>query len=92
MSYISISLYRKVLNHALKEGISREELLNLPTPITSVDSVQAVPADHFFSLHELLDEKLGPGFSVRVINLANFRLSTWHIIQCPRQVKVLYLL
>lgn len=66
MSYISISLYRKVLNHALKEGMSREDFLNLPTPITSVDSIQAVPADHFFSLHELIDEKLGPGFSVRV--------------------------
>ncbi|MFY0654589.1 MAG: AraC family transcriptional regulator ligand-binding domain-containing protein [Cyclobacteriaceae bacterium] len=66
MSYISISLYRKVLNHAISEGMSRDDFLQLPTPIDTIDNIQAVPADHFFELHELVDEKLGPGFSVRV--------------------------
>ncbi|MFZ1806986.1 MAG: AraC family transcriptional regulator ligand-binding domain-containing protein [Cyclobacteriaceae bacterium] len=66
MNYISINLYRKVLHHAMDEGMTRDEIDNLPTPIGSIDNIQAVPAPHFFELHELLDDKLGPGFSVRV--------------------------
>lgn len=66
MNYISISLYRKVINHALLEGLSREYFENLPTSIDVIDNIEAVPADHFFQLHELLDQTLGPGFSVRV--------------------------
>jgi len=66
LKYISISLYKKVIAYALAEGMNREECDNLPTPIDEIESVQAVPADHFFKLHEILDEKLGPGFSVRV--------------------------
>ena len=65
MNYISISLYRKLINCALSEGMSRENFTDLPTPIDAIDSIKAVPADHFFELHEILDEKLGPGFSVR---------------------------
>ena len=66
MKYISISLYRKMLNCAISEGMARDDFMDLPTPIDTIDSIQAVPADHFFELHEILDEKLGPGFSVRV--------------------------
>ncbi len=66
MNYISISLYRKIVDHAMYEGLDRTCFENLPTPIDTIDSLQAVPADHFFALHELLDERLGPGFSVRV--------------------------
>lgn len=66
MNYISLSLYKKVINHALYEGMSRDDLNNLPTPIDSIDKLKAVPAEHFFKLHEILDEKLGPGFSIRV--------------------------
>ncbi len=66
MNYISISLYRKVINHAIDEGMTRDDFSSLPTPIETIDHIQAVPADHFFGLHELLDERLGPGFSVRV--------------------------
>ena len=51
---------------ALAEGMDRDECKNLPTPIDAIDSIQAVPAEHFFKLHEILDEKLGPGFSIRV--------------------------
>lgn len=61
-----MSLYRKVVNHALKEGLAPEALAGLPTPPDAMDTIQAVPSDHFFSLHELVDQKLGPGFSVRV--------------------------
>ena len=50
----------------MAEGMRRDELRDLPTPIDSIDQLQAVPADHFFALHEFLDKKLGPGFAVRV--------------------------
>lgn len=66
MNYISINLYRKVLNYAITEGMTRDDFMDLPTPIDTIDHIQAVPADHFFQLHEILDKKLGPGFSVRV--------------------------
>ncbi len=55
-----------MINHALNEGMTRDEFKDLPTPIDSIDNIQAVPANHFFELHEQLDKKLGPGFSVRV--------------------------
>ena len=66
MSYFSIRLYKKVILHALKEGMSREELNQLPTPLDDIEDLPAVPADHFFQLHEVADQRLGPGFSVRV--------------------------
>jgi len=64
--YISIKLYRKVIDHAISEGMTRDYFMDLPTPVDSIDTIQAVPADHFFELHEKLEKELGPGFSVRV--------------------------
>jgi AraC-like DNA-binding protein len=55
-----------MINHALSEGLHMDELKNLSTPIDTIQNLNAVPADHFFELHELLDAKLGAGFSVRV--------------------------
>ena len=66
MDYISISLYRKMIDHALSEGMARMDFQGLAVPLESLDDIQAVPADVFFDLHEQLDERLGPGFSVRV--------------------------
>jgi AraC-like DNA-binding protein len=66
MQYVSASLYRKMIHCAIAEGMRRDDFVHLPSPIEAVDKLQAVPADHFFALHEYLDEKLGPGFSVRV--------------------------
>ncbi|MCB0639116.1 MAG: AraC family transcriptional regulator [Lewinella sp.] len=66
MNYISISLYRKVIHHALHEGMRPADFADLPVSIEAMNEVQAVPADVFFALHERLDEALGPGFSVRV--------------------------
>ena len=66
MNYISVSLYRKVIEHALTEGMKREDFSDLPIPYNTLHELQAVPADHFFELHERLDLTLGPGFSVRV--------------------------
>ncbi|WP_157807172.1 AraC family transcriptional regulator [Algoriphagus formosus] len=66
MKYISINLYRKIIECAIEEGMSKEDFIDLPTSIDSIHLIKAVPADHFFGLHELLDEKLGPGFAIRV--------------------------
>lgn len=66
MNYISINLYRKIIDHALHEGMPRQDFKDLPIPIDALKGIQAVPADNFFALHELLDQKLGPGFAVRV--------------------------
>lgn len=55
-----------MIKHALTEGMNKEDFKDLPIPIESMDDIQAVPADHFFALHEMLDQRLGPGFSVRV--------------------------
>ncbi|MCG6190063.1 AraC family transcriptional regulator [Maribellus maritimus] len=55
-----------MINHALNEGMTLDDFNDLPTPIDAVDKIQVVPANHFFKLHEKLDEKLGPGFSVRI--------------------------
>ncbi|MEL6865050.1 MAG: AraC family transcriptional regulator ligand-binding domain-containing protein [Bacteroidota bacterium] len=66
MEYISINLYRKMIHHAMSEGMTQEDLKDLPIPIEAMKDIQAVPADVFFGLHEFLDVRLGPGFSVRV--------------------------
>jgi len=55
-----------MINHAIYEGMTRDDFVDLPTPIDSIDNIQVVPANHFFELHEKLDIELGPGFSVRV--------------------------
>ncbi len=59
VNYISASLYRKMVHCALAEGMAREDLEDLSTPIAALETVQAVPADHFFELHEKLDDALG---------------------------------
>jgi AraC-like DNA-binding protein len=55
-----------MVNHALFEGMTREDLSDLLTPIDSIDHIAAVPANHFFELHEKIDKELGPSFSVRI--------------------------
>lgn len=66
MKYISISLYRKMVHYAMEEGMAADEFNDLPISIKAMKEIKAVPADHFFDLHEMLDQRLGPGFSVRV--------------------------
>ena len=55
-----------MIDYALEEGMSKEDFKNLPIPIDSLKDIQAVPADIFFELHEILDRRLGSGFSVRI--------------------------
>lgn len=65
MKYTSTSLYRKMIECAIGEGMNVDYFNKLKTPYHSLKQVRAVPADEFFELHERLDGVLGPGFSVR---------------------------
>jgi hypothetical protein len=47
-----------MINHALYEGMTRDDFINLPTPIDSIDNIQVVPANHFFELHCLRLKKI----------------------------------
>ena len=55
-----------MINYALEEGMALEDFAELPIPPAAMEDLRAVPADNFFALHEFIDQKLGPGFSVRV--------------------------
>lgn len=66
MKYFSINLYLKMLNCAIAEGMSRNDFMELPTSIDEAEHLQVIAAEEFLDLHELLDDKLGPGFGVRV--------------------------
>ena len=55
-----------MINYALEEGMTKEDFQNLPIPIEAMGRIQAVPANNFFELHEMIDQVLGPGFSIRV--------------------------
>ncbi len=66
MHYISVNLYRKIIEHAISEGMARENFTDLPIPLDTLKDIHAVPAEDFFELHEMLDKKLGPGFAIRV--------------------------
>ena len=65
MGYISAKLYRKMIRCALAEGLDPGVLYQLPTTPAGAETVQVVPSDHFFLLHETLEQKLGPGFATR---------------------------
>ena len=66
MKYFSVNLYIKMLDCAIEEGISKEDFMDLSKPINALDHLQVVSAEEFLSLHELLADKLGRGFAVRV--------------------------
>jgi len=55
-----------MIDQALSEGLSKEALRANAFPVDGLEDIQAVPADQFFSLHEHLDDTLGPGFAARV--------------------------
>ena len=66
MKYTSIALYRKMVVHAIHEGMQEQDFDVLPISVKAMEGIKAVPAELFFELHEFLDQRLGPGFSVRV--------------------------
>jgi hypothetical protein len=66
MKYFSVNLYTKMLHCAVEEGISREDFTYLSAPIKALGHLQVVSAHEFLSLREILANKLGRGFAVRV--------------------------
>lgn len=66
MKYFSTSLYLKMLNWAITEGMSRDDFKNWPTSMEEAKKLQIISAEEFLTAHELLDNRLGPGFGVRV--------------------------
>jgi AraC-like DNA-binding protein len=55
-----------MLNCAIAEGMSREDFNDWPTPMDEAEKLQFIAAEEFLRTHELLDDRLGPGFGVRV--------------------------
>ena len=66
MQYFSISLYLKIINWAIEEGLPRSTFEDWPTPIHEAKNLEVISADEFLTAHEVLDDALGPGFGVRV--------------------------
>jgi len=55
-----------MLNCALAEGMSRADFMDWPTSIADAEKLEVISAEEFLTAHELLDDRLGPGFGVRV--------------------------
>lgn len=66
MNYISVSLYRKVSDHAISEGLDAEAIPPISPINSAAKGLQVVPADSFFTLHEIVDQALPPGYALRV--------------------------
>lgn len=50
----------------MKEGMKAAEFEAHSISLSNIDEMQAVLADRFFELHELLDDRLESGFAIRV--------------------------
>ncbi|MEM6684450.1 MAG: AraC family transcriptional regulator ligand-binding domain-containing protein [Bacteroidota bacterium] len=66
MKYFSISLYVKMLNCAIAEGMIKDDFNEWAIPYEETKKLQVISAEDFLTAHELLDDRLGPGFGVRV--------------------------
>ncbi|GAA4802021.1 AraC family transcriptional regulator [Litoribaculum gwangyangense] len=66
MKYFSVNLYKKILNCAIAEGMSLKDFEDLPISLEEAENLKFVSADEHLRAHELIDEKLKPGFAIRV--------------------------
>jgi AraC-like DNA-binding protein len=55
-----------MLNCAIAEGLTEKDFSNWTTPLEVATKLEVISAAEFLTAHELLDDKLGPGFGVRV--------------------------
>lgn len=55
-----------MLNCAIAEGMVEEDFADWPTTLDAAEKLQVISAEEFLAAHELLDDRLGPGFGVRV--------------------------
>lgn len=49
MKYIAVSLYRKMIEHPLTEGMWLKDFDNLPVPYTQIQDIKAVSVDFFLN-------------------------------------------
>lgn len=66
MKYFSVNLYKKILNCAIAEGMSRKDFEDWPISLEEAENLKFVSAEKHLRAHELLDENLKPGFAIRV--------------------------
>ncbi|WP_242121581.1 AraC family transcriptional regulator [Aestuariivivens sediminicola] len=66
MKYFSVNLYKKILNCAIAEGLSKRDFEDFPISLEEVENLKFISADDHLKAHELLDKKLKPGFAIRV--------------------------
>jgi len=66
MSYFSVNLYKKILNCAIAEGMSRKDFEDWTISLEEAENLKFVSADEHLKAHEFLDKKLKPGFAIRV--------------------------
>lgn len=66
MKYFSANLYVKMLKCAIAEGMVQEDFADWTTSLEEAKKLEVISADEFLTAHELLDDRLGPGFGVRV--------------------------
>lgn len=66
MKYFSVNLYKKILNCAIAEGMSRKDFENWPISLEEAENIKFISAEEHLKAHELLDQKLKPGFAIRV--------------------------
>jgi AraC-like DNA-binding protein len=66
MNYFSAKLYLKMLNCAMAEGMTQKDFVEWPTSFEDAKKIEVISAEEFITAHELLDDRLGPGFGVRV--------------------------
>ncbi|MFV1884943.1 MAG: AraC family transcriptional regulator ligand-binding domain-containing protein [Balneola sp.] len=66
MKYFSVNLYKKILNCAIAEGMSRKDFENWAISLDEAENLTFISADQHLKAHELLDERLKPGFAIRV--------------------------
>lgn len=55
-----------MLRCAIAEGMSQNDFANWPTSMQEAEKLEVISADEFLTAHEVLDDRLGPGFGVRV--------------------------
>ncbi len=55
-----------MLNCAMAEGMTQKDFAEWPTSFEDAKKIEVISAEEFLTAHELLDDRLGPGFGVRV--------------------------
>lgn len=55
-----------MLNCAIAEGMTERDFSDWTTSLEEAKKLEVISAEEFLTAHELLEDKLGPGFGVRV--------------------------